>query len=184
MAEIRPLTSLTLDELHRVASGYVSQQRYAVSHFETENAVTFTLLLTQLEQPYVKRYSFNEDTIQAYRALLGNGFCFGLYENESLIGLAISEVHTWNNSLQIHDFHIAEEYRGRRLGRQLMEQVVSAARHAGLRMVVCETQNKNVPAIKFYKRLGFSLEGIDLTHYRNTDYPDGEIAVFMKLRLT
>jgi len=115
---------------------------------------------------------------------LANGFCFGVYEDGDLAGLAVSEVHKWNNSLQIHDFHVAEEFRGRGLGRQLMERVVSAARDAGLRLVVCETQNKNVPAIKFYKRLGFSLEGLDLTHYRNTDYPDGEIAVFMKLRLT
>jgi ribosomal-protein-alanine N-acetyltransferase len=107
-----------------------------------------------------------------------------VYDNGDLAGLAISEVHEWNNSVQIHDFHIAEPSRGRGLGRQLMERVVSAARDAGLRIVVCETQNKNVPAIKFYKSLGFSLAGIDLTHYRNTSYPDGEIAVFMKLQLT
>jgi ribosomal protein S18 acetylase RimI-like enzyme len=183
MNEIRRLTGFTLDELHSIASGYASEEKYDVAHLETDDEVTFSLSLTQLEQPYIKKYSFDEQTLDTYTELLANGFCFGVYENETLIGLAISEVHTWNNSLQIHDFHIAEGHRGRGFGRQLMERVVSAARDARLRIVVCETQNKNAPAIKFYKRLGFSLEGVDLTHYRNTDYPDGEIAVFMKLKL-
>jgi hypothetical protein len=31
--------------------------------------------------------------------------------------------------------------------------------------------------------MGFVLEGIDLSLYRNSDYPDGEIAVFMKRKL-
>jgi ribosomal protein S18 acetylase RimI-like enzyme len=184
MTAIRPLTTLTLDELQRVASGYVSEQKYDVAHTETDDEITFSIKLIQLEQPYLKEYSFDLETLGSYTAHLANGFCFGVYEDGDLAGLAVSEVHKWNNSLQIHDFHVAEEFRGRGLGRQLMERVVSAARDAGLRLVVCETQNKNVPAIKFYKRLGFSLEGLDLTHYRNTDYPDGEIAVFMKLRLT
>ena len=56
-------------------------------------------------------------------------------------------------------------------------------RAAGLRTLVCETRNTNVPAIRFYRKLGLDLEGIDLSYYSNTDYPDGEIAVFMKKRL-
>src|SRR4051794_21656713 len=151
MTEIRPLASLTLDELHRVASGYVSEQKYDVNHSETDDEVTFSLNLIQLDQPYIKKYSFGEETLRAYTALLGNGFCFAIYEAGALAGLAISEVHQWNNSLQIHDFHIAEGHRGRGFGRHLMERVVLAARDAGLRIVVCETQNKNAPAIKFYK---------------------------------
>ena len=37
--------------------------------------------------------------------------------------------------------------------------------------------------IDTYRRLGFRLEGIDLSHYTNADYPDGEVAVFMKRRV-
>jgi ribosomal protein S18 acetylase RimI-like enzyme len=49
-----------------------------------------------------------------------------------------------------------------------------------MRVLVCETQSTNVPAIRFYRALGFVLEGLDLSLYSNHDYPDGEIAIFMK----
>ena len=64
-----------------------------------------------------------------------------------------------------------------------MEDVAQRAKNAGFRTIVCETQNTNVMAIKVYSKLGFRLEGIDISHYANNDYPDGEIAVFMKRRL-
>jgi ribosomal protein S18 acetylase RimI-like enzyme len=44
-------------------------------------------------------------------------------------------------------------------------------------MILCETQTTNVPAIDFYRRVGFKLEGIDLSYYSNEDWPDGEVAV-------
>ena len=31
--------------------------------------------------------------------------------------------------------------------------------------------------------LGFRVEGVDISFYSNDDYPEGEIAVFMKRRL-
>jgi ribosomal protein S18 acetylase RimI-like enzyme len=182
MIEIRPLTELNLDDLHRVASGYVSDERYAVDHSETDELISFTLRREKLSTSYVKKYEFNTDTIKAYRPHLENGFSFAVYDGD-LIGLAVSELHQWNNSLWIHEFHIAEPYRRRGLGKQLMERVAEAARDAGIRILVCETQNTNASAIKVYRQLGFSLEGVDLSYYRNSDQPDGEIAVFMKRRL-
>jgi ribosomal protein S18 acetylase RimI-like enzyme len=65
----------------------------------------------------------------------------------------------------------------------LMECVAEKAKGAGFRTIVCETQNTNVMAIKIYRKLGFRLEGIDISCYSNSDYPDGEIAVLMKRRL-
>lgn len=183
MIEIRPLTDLSLDDLLRVASGYVSNHKYEVIHSETDDLISFTLRLIPLEIPYVKKYEFNDETIDIYRPFLKSGFSFGAYDGDRLVGLAVSEVHAWNNTLWVHDFYVAETHRGRGIGKRLMERVASIASDAGLRAIVCETQNKNAVGIKIYKKLGFRLQGIDLIHYRNSDYPEGEIAVFMKRRL-
>jgi len=56
--------------------------------------------------------------------------------------------------------------------------------NTGLRIIVWETQTTNVPAIRAARRLGFQLESIDISYYTNADYPAGEMAVFMKRRLT
>ena len=60
-----------------------------------------------------------------------------------------------------------------------MEAVADEAKEANLRVIVCETQNTNVPAIEFYRKVGFEIEGIDLSYYDMTE----EVAVFMKREL-
>jgi ribosomal protein S18 acetylase RimI-like enzyme len=69
------------------------------------------------------------------------------------------------------------------IGKRLMECVSEKAKRAGFRTIVGETQNTNGIAIRIYRKLGFRVEGIDISYYSNNDYPDGEIAVFMKRRL-
>jgi ribosomal protein S18 acetylase RimI-like enzyme len=64
-----------------------------------------------------------------------------------------------------------------------MGAAIEKAREANLRIAYCETQNTNVPAIRFYRKLGFRMEALNLSLYTNEDYPDGEIALFMKRKL-
>lgn len=184
MIEVRPLKNLNPNDLKRVASGYSSDKKYALVHTDAENEASFNLQLSALEQPYVKIYDhFDAETIDHYNEVLQGDFSFGAYDDELLVGLVIGEPRLWNRSLWIHEFHVAETHRFLGIGKRLMKEAERKAKHAGLRTIVCETQNTNAAAIMIYRRLGFRIEGIDLSYYSNTDYPDGEIAVFMKKRL-
>ena len=86
--------------------------------------------------------------------------------------------------LRVWEFHVAAEFRRMGVGRALMEQVIASARQGGLKMIELETQNTNVQAVRFYRKMGFSLESIDLWQYF---YLEGEetrqAAFFMKQRL-
>lgn len=183
MTEIRPLTALIRTDLQRVAGGYTSSHKYAVTYAETEDQTTFSLRLVRLAKPYVKQFEYDDGTIQAYQEVFNEGYSFGAFDGELLVGLIIGEPHHWNRSLWIPEFHVAESYRNQGIGAQLMACIAQKARQAGFRMIECETQNTNVNAIRVYRKLGFHLEGIDVSYYSNQDYPDGEIAVFMKRRL-
>ena len=57
------------------------------------------------------------------------------------------------------------------IGRALMERVLDRARQDHLGLVMLETQNTNVNAIRFYRRIGFFLEAIDIGHYYPTSSP-------------
>ena len=59
-----------------------------------------------------------------------------------------------------------------------------SGRAAGLRTMRVETQNTNVRAIRFYRRVGLQTDAVDITFYTNHDLEGGEVAVFMKRRLT
>jgi ribosomal protein S18 acetylase RimI-like enzyme len=185
MVEIRSLTAISADDLTRLIEGYESEAKYVVAKIEAPAQTVITLQLITLDRPYRRRWEPPEaDLLERYRQMPADGFSFGAYDNETLVGLALAEPEAWNNTLRIWEFHIATSHQRRGLGRQLMEAVAKKARAAGLRSLVCETQNTNVPAIQFYRAVGFTLEAIDLSYYTNADLePSGEVAVFMKRRL-
>ena len=183
MVEIRSLTKLSLADLRRVASGYSSDSKYTVVHTETGSCVSFDLRLVTLDKAYVKRFHYDNEILQQYNTLLKTGYSFGAYDDRLLVGLAIAEGHRWNRSLSVHEFHVAETHRNQGTGKQLIERVAEEASRAGFRIIVCETQNTNPTAINVYRKLGFRVEGVDISFYSNDDYPEGEIAVFMKRRL-
>ncbi len=180
---IQPLTQLTLDDLKRIATGYTSNNEYVVAHLDTPTAVSFEMELITLPEPFIKKYTHKEDDFALYQESLKKKFSFGAYLYGKLAGLLICEPHHWNQSLWVYEFHVAESHRNHGIGRQLMDALVEKGEDESFRTIVCETQNTNVPAISVYRKLGFMVAGIDISYYSNYDYPDGEIAVFMKREL-
>jgi ribosomal protein S18 acetylase RimI-like enzyme len=72
------------------------------------------------------------------------------------------------------------------IGRALMAQVIARTRQNHLPVIMLETQNTNVKAIRFYRSMGFTLDSIDLSppHYVNeAGEPTHQIAFYMKLKL-
>ena len=184
MIEIRRLSTLTAADLKRIASGYTSSSKYIVKHTDSAAYAAIELELVQLEQPYIKAYDhFDDETVDRYRQALALGYSFGAFDGELLVGIVLAEAHAWNQSVWVWEFHVESSYRGQGIGRRLIEALAEKAYTAGLRTIVCETQNTNATAIQVYRQLRFRLEGVDISYYSNQDYPDGEIAVFMKRRV-
>ncbi|MBI5935462.1 MAG: GNAT family N-acetyltransferase [Chloroflexi bacterium] len=184
MIEISPLKKLELADLERVASGYTSNGKYEVAYSDSENQSSIRLQFVETKEPYVKQYDhYDRETFQQYQELLNNGFSFGAYEDDLLVALILAEAREWNRSLWVWEFHVAETHRKRGIGKRLMERAAESAKRIHLRTIVCETQNTNANAIHVYRKLGFRVEGVDISYYTNNDHPDGEVAVFMKRRL-
>ena len=185
MVVIRPLPSIDASLLERLITGYTSTETYHVTRAETADTIRFELRLVALEQPFVKRYPPLDSTeLQRYRDLAAAGHAFCAFDGETCVGIALCEPQRWNSSLSILEFHIAPECRGQGAGRALMAAVEAHARDEGLRCLVCETQTTNVPAIRFYRALGFTVDAVDVSLYANDDIERGEVAVFMKKRIS
>ena len=184
MITIQPLTRLDDTDITRIVTAYASEGVYAVSYRDSPTDTSIELHYVTLPEPSIRRYQhFDVATLQGYNELLNAGFSFGAYDGELLVGLIIAEPQEWNRSLCVWEFHVAATHRRNGIGRQLMVCAEEQARRSGLRTIVCETQNTNAAAIMIYRKLGFTVEGIDISYYSNTDYPDGDIALFMKRRL-
>lgn len=184
MISIHPLTHLDAVDLTRLITGYVSHAHYQVTASESAGHFGLSLDLVRLSQPYHKRYDPTDDeSLARYAELPALGFCFGAYEGETCVGMALAEPMHWNRSLWVWELHVDPAHQRRGIGRRLVDALTERARAAHLRTVVCETQTTNVPAIDFYRSVGFRLEGVDISYYSNEDFPDGEIALFMKKRI-
>jgi ribosomal protein S18 acetylase RimI-like enzyme len=185
MFEIRSLEDFPAAALEAVDADYTSPAKYAVHKHEDEQRTTIEIELVALEQPYAKHWQpFEAEEVRRYQEYARTGLSLGAYDGERLIGIALTEPRSWNGTLWVWEFYIDTPYRGRGIGRRLMEGVVAIARQRGFRAVGLETQNTNVPAIRFYRKLGFEIEGIDLSLYSNRDVSEGEVALFMKRKIS
>lgn len=184
MIAIRRLTSLDADRFQAVASGYTTHEIYRVAHSEDSKHVSFNLTVETMSEPSVFQYSYDSEELARYAKLIPGTYCLGAYDDALLVGIALAEAQAWNGTLWVWEFHVAETHRGLGVGRRLMTRLADLAARAGLRALICETQNTNVPAIRFYRAMGFQMEGVDISYYSNEDMMPGHtVAVFMKRRL-
>jgi len=180
MIEIRPLTGFDSVRFQELGAGYTSTTMYQVTKSENDMHTTISLDLIELSTPHVKKWDSTREQETSYSRFVEQGLSLGVYDDENLVGIAIVEKQEWNRTLWVWEFHIDSDYRQRGLGRQLMDRLELVGKEAGCRVMVCETQNTNVPAIRFYRSVGFEIGAIDLSYYTNKDITDFEVAVFMK----
>jgi len=182
-ATFKPLDTLPAAELKRLASGYTTTQTYHVRRSETHEHTLLALELADLSAPYTKRFAHPAGLLGYYRSAVKHGLSLGAYAGDMMIGIAITDLQAWNGSLLLWEFHVAPSHQGRGVGRGMMERLAAMTKDAGLRVITVETSSTNVPAITFYRRVGFAIESIDLSYYSNDDLDRGEVAVFMKRKV-
>lgn len=184
MILIQPLDELN-EALLDLIQGYTTRSIYVVEKAEQEEFTSITLRLTPLDALRVKRFDPPDEYLaDHYQEVVKKDFSFAAYDEAQPVAIALAEAQQWNRSLWVWEFHVAPSHQGRGIGRQLMQMLAENTKAAGLRVIVCETQSTNVPAIRFYRSVGFTVEGIDLSYYTNEDMEPGrEVAVFMKRRL-
>jgi ribosomal protein S18 acetylase RimI-like enzyme len=163
-------------------TGYESDEVYAAAKAETAEQVTITLTLAP-RPGFVKRWSDGPTDRERRREVIADGLSCGAYCDGRLVGVALMERRRWNNTLHVEDIEVMPAHRGRGIGRMLLEKAVETGRGLGARLVSLETQNTNVPAIRFYRASGFEIDCVDLSLYTNDDAANGEVAVIMKRKL-
>jgi ribosomal protein S18 acetylase RimI-like enzyme len=178
---LKPLRQPDVAQLPTVITGYVTAEMYTIHKQESEVETAVTLKLVPLPGPKTFTYDhLDEEELDRLAAIVAEGMSMGAFVGDQLVGVAISSAEAWNSSLRVWEFHVAELVRRQGVGRQLMEQMVATAVSHNLRVIVCETQSSNVPAIRAYRKLGFVLDAIDLSFYSNEDVEKEGVAVFMK----
>ncbi|PLJ78256.1 ribosomal protein S18-alanine N-acetyltransferase [Infirmifilum sp. NZ] len=114
-------------------------------------------------------------------------YLFYLYENcreffliADYKGVLVGYVVSCRESeeLHVHSIAVAEWFRGKGVGRRLMEETLRLARLRGLKRVRLEVKTENTVAISLYEKLGFERKA-----YLKSYYADGSDAYVYVLNL-
>ena len=88
-------------------------------------------------------------------------FAFFVAEDgPKIVGLALYfySYSTWKGKcIYLEDLIVTQPYRGRGIGRRLLNRVVIKAQEEGAKRVVWQVLHWNTPAIEFYESLGAAL---------------------------
>jgi GNAT superfamily N-acetyltransferase len=119
-----------------------------------------------IDQPYVKDYDkYDSPHEWAHRFNLSKWVVLSAYENDSQVGGAIIAFNTpgidmlegRSDLAVIWDIRVHPDFRHKGIGSQLFAKAIECATDRGCREIKIETQNINVPACKFYARMGCEL---------------------------
>lgn len=164
-------------------NGYVSDKQYVPSvklDPDQQSAIVFELKLENLKEAYVKEWQFSHADFDELVTVIVTGHSFGVYDEGNLVGVAIAEEKSWNNTLSLSNLLIHKDYRSQGLGAALINALKSHALERKFRLIELEVQNTNFPAISFYRKQGFQFTGLNLALY---DQIETEIAIFMSYSL-
>jgi ribosomal protein S18 acetylase RimI-like enzyme len=95
-----------------------------------------------------------------------------------LAGVAALSYEASNRRAILWHLYVGRAYRGRGIGRALIDAMVVRAQQYQARCLWLETQDVNYGAIQFYQRVGFEWCGLDLSLDDREGAPTDETAVF------
>jgi streptothricin acetyltransferase len=105
----------------------------------------------------------------------------GATRESPLLAGRIRMMRWWNRFAYVEDLVVNPEYRGRGVGRKLLEHGIRWARENNFPGVMLETQDDNVPACTLYQSAGFVLGGFDRNVYRAINPITKEAALYWYL---
>lgn len=116
------------------------------------------------------------------RAELGGAMTRAWVACDAPSGPALGYALCWwvVDELQILAFGVLPSARRRGVGRELLAQVIAAARAAGAQRVTLEVGRNNLAAARLYEDAGFVVFNVRHQYYRKT----GEDALEMELRVS
>ena len=147
-----------------------------------------------VEEPYTKNYDElpgGSPEKWADRSVISK-WCFFTAENSGpLVGGVAVEVGSpaigapegRQDVAVVWDIRVCPECRGSGIGSRLFEAAAEWARGRGCVHLQAETQNVNVPACRFYEKMGCELGGIDRFAYWAVPEVRGEIMMVWVLAL-
>ncbi|WP_043978869.1 GNAT family N-acetyltransferase [Priestia megaterium] len=92
-------------------------------------------------------------------------YSLGIEKNLRLIGYIIASINSVHNSVHIHLFIVAKEYRSKNYGTILLDKFTQLIQQSHQKSITLKVHQENHKAIKFYKSKNFFISGYSKEHF-------------------
>ena len=181
---IRPLHTNDIPKLIDIRPSFRTNTILRVEETGSGYALGWQLVEVELDEPYDKGHGYDFDATERkniQERLAQDDTLIEVVlepDTERIVGILDIEERAWNQTVWIWNIMLDEAVRGQGLGTRLMERTIAWAKHRQARAIILETQTNNVPACRFYAKMGFKLVGLNTMFYSNRDNERDEIAIF------
>lgn len=135
------------------------------------SATGFALVERAIDPPLRKGYAIDD------AMLAGATHAIVAERAGRIIGVGALAMRAWNARAEVTHLYVDRGARWCGVGGALLGALRGRATSLGARCLWLETQNVNVPAIRFYQRAGLELCGLDTTLYDPREAA-GEVALY------
>lgn len=134
-----------------------------------KDALTQYIYESVRSSDYMDSYQMENaaDKCAELRAYLGAGkaVSYGAFDGQALVGFVWAYAYPYREDgkrVYVSVLHVAEAYRNHSLGKVLLEQIEREAQDIGCPTVFLHTEGRNEAAQRFYQRMGYRLERVQL----------------------
>lgn len=117
---------------------------------------------------FMNGFSF-EDAVAKIEEMIdhltnGTAMVYGTFDQKDLVGFVWAYEHPFREETRIYvsEIHVAERYRGRGIGKQLLTAVESMARSRGYKALYIHAEGDKDDVIRLYQQQGYVIERVQL----------------------
>ncbi|HWO78263.1 MAG TPA: GNAT family N-acetyltransferase [Bacillus sp. (in: firmicutes)] len=115
----------------------------------------------------------SEVIVQEY---VNRGECFVAESEQEIFGVYVL-IPTRPKTVELVNIAVAESYRGKGIGKQLVDSAIQKAKAGGFKTIEIGTGNSSIGQLVLYQKCGFRIIGVDLDfflrHYPEEIYENG-----------
>jgi len=172
--KIRQMDAQSIHQVDRFERNSIVNS-HLVLHVE-ENRITYSIVPVA---PYEKRLNIETDDYTSFIDNPQKAIFFADVDSK-LVG-QIKMIPWWNKFAYVEELVVNPDFRGKGIGKVLMDHAIAWAKDQNFPGIMLETQDNNVPACKLYEKCGFKLSGFDVNAFKNFPETKNEIALYWYL---
>ena len=122
--------------------------------------------ILEIEWECFREDSFSKEQF-AYLISRSKGIFYVMMEADRVIAYVSLLFHGGTRYLRIYSIAVHPDFRGKKVGQLLIDQIAAIAQKQGLKRITLEVNVSNSPAIHLYVKNGFKCTSIKENYYHN-----------------